>query len=192
MFKIITTSILLAFFCQTGQSQVKLTKCIYSVDKQISIQLKKYELVDSGQLKNSMTIKVPWDDHTMFDQTLDCYTKSYLSNDTVFITGHMIGELGYGFMLTLFRDSCVVFPFAFSDGKIYKYELSDPSYIDFIPLVTKTQKVVLSKKPTYTQYDSIEGFVELGSQPFYYKDLKGIFKIQIKAYFKTASINRRE
>lgn len=176
---------------RVSYAQIKLTKCTYAVNNRLSAQINNYKLVDSGQLENSMTIEVPWGDNALFDQTLDCYTKSYISNDTIFITGHMIGLLGYGFQLILFKDSCIIAPFAISNGKIYKYNLSDPVFIDFIPLPTKTQKVVLTKSPAYIPGEAIEGFVNLESQIFYYKELEGTFEIKLKAYFKTSSIKRR-
>ena len=64
-----------------------------------------------------MKIKVFWDTKTPFNESLDYFTKSFVRNDTVYIFGEMIGELGYGFELLLFRDSCIVASFAISDGK---------------------------------------------------------------------------
>jgi len=174
-----------------GYSQVRLTKCLYNVDKQITVQLNKFGSAEAGRLAGSMKIKVPWNEGTLFDQTLDCFTKAYLKNDTIYITGNMIGELGYGFHLILFKDSCIVAPFGLSDGKIYKYSKSDANSIDFIPLPTKAQKVTLSKNPTYKEGDTVEGFVDLKSQPFYYTDLDGVFKIELQAYFKTEPLKKK-
>src|SRR5687767_1233025 len=117
------------FIDSSGQTQDSLAHSLYSVDKQIDLQLKKFPPADTGTLKNSMTIKVFWNANTFFDQSLDCFTKSFLRNDTIYIIGHMIGELGYGFELALFKDSCIVASFGLSDGKIYKYNKSDPDSI---------------------------------------------------------------
>jgi hypothetical protein len=172
----------------SGQNQHSLAHSPYSVDKQIDLQLRKFPLTDTGTLKNSMTIKVFWNANTFFNQSLDCFTKSFLRNDTIYIIGHMIGELGYGFELTLFKDSCIVASFGLSDGKIYKYNKSDTASVDFIPLPSITQKVLLSQKPSFQKGEIVAGTVELKSVPFYYTALEGEFKIELLAYFKTAPL----
>ena len=84
----------------------------------------------------------------------------------------MIGQLGWGFQLALYKDTCVVAPFALSDGKIYKYNELDTDSVDYIILQSVTSKVVLSRKPSFKERETVEGLVELKSVPFYYKDLK--------------------
>ena len=136
-----------------------------------------------------MKIKVFWDTRTPFnDESLDCFTKSLVRNDTIYIFGEMIGELGYGFELLLFKDSCIVASFAISDGKIYKYNKSDRDSISFIPLPSISQKVTLSKKPSFQKGEVIAGKVEIKSVPFYYTDLEGKFRIELVAHFKTAPL----
>ena len=185
--QIILISILVATLIEApGQNQSLLVRSLYSVDKQIDLRLKKIPPADTGILKNSMTIKVFWNTNTFFDQSLDCFTRSFLRNDTIYIVGHMIGELGYGFELTLFKDSCIVASFGLSDGKIYKYNKSYADSIDFITLPSISQKVVLSKKPSFQKGEIVAGLVELKSVPFYYTALEGKFKIELFAYFKTA------
>ena len=58
----------------------------------------------------------------------------------------MIGQLGYGFTLAIFKDSCIIASFGLSDGKIYKYNESDKDSIDFIPLPSVSQKVNFIEK----------------------------------------------
>src|SRR5436190_2523990 len=117
-----------------GQTQPSLAHSTYAVDKQVEVEMKKFSpAADAGALKNSMKIKVFWDTKTSFnDESSDCFTKSLVRNDTIYIFGEMIGELGYGFELLLFKDSCIVASFAISDGKIYKYNKSDRDSISFI------------------------------------------------------------
>ena len=179
-------------FSLLSYAQHELASGLYTVDKQVNLQLKKFVLVDSGRLKNSMKIRVPWNEGAIFNQSSDCYTKSYLRNDTIYVIGHIMGELGYGFGLTLFRDSCIVYPFGFSDGNIYKYHKADTAYIDFIPLPSQSQKVILLKAPAFREGEIIEGFVKLDSYPFYYNGFESEFKIELEAYFKTASIRKGE
>lgn len=169
-----------------------LSRGLYSVDKSIELELNKFPWADTGTLKNSMVIKVFTDNpafaNPSFNQTLDCYTQSFLKNDTVYIFGYMIGQLGYGFTLAIFKDSCIVASFGLSDGKIYKYNESDKDSIDFIPLPSVSQKVILSRKPVFQKGDIVAGFVEIKSVPFYYVDLKGKFRIEIQAYFKSGAL----
>jgi hypothetical protein len=175
-----------------AQSQPLLAQSLYLVDKQVDLQLKKFTAADAGVLKNSMTIKVFWDTRMFFNQSLDCFTKSILRHDTIFIFGEMIGELGYGFELALFRDSCMVASFGISDGKIYKYNKSDRDSISLIPLPSTTHKVILSKKPSFQKGDIVAGKVEVKSVPFYYTQLEGVFRIELVAYFKTAPVEEMQ
>jgi hypothetical protein len=188
--KFILSAFILVLTALPTHAQTPLTNGLYTIDQKIALQVKKFPMIDSGRLRNSMKIKVPWDNHTFFDQSLDCFTRSLLLNDTIYITGHIFGLLGYGFQLVLFRDSCIVAPFALSDSKIYKHNRSDADSIAFILLPCINHKVVLAKKPIFKEGEIVEGFVDLKSQPFYYKDLPGTFNIQIQAYFKTTPIKR--
>jgi hypothetical protein len=171
-------------------SQATLTKDKFNIDTKITPEIKKFKIAGPGRLQNSMNIRVPWNDRFLFDQELDCFTRSGLAGDTINIRGYMIGELGYGFELKLFGDSCIVAPYGLSDGKIYKYNQSDTKYADFIRLSCRSYKVVLPAKPFYRAGEIIEGYVEMESNPFYYAGLDGKFNIQIRAYFKTDSIKR--
>lgn len=184
----IIITIILVLLQVNGHAQVPLARDRVTIDNEISAKIKKFKTVAPGRLESSMKIKVPWDDRSLFDQELDCFTKSYLINDTIKITGYMIGELGYGFELKLFGDSCIVAPYGLSDGEIYKYNKTDTKYVNLIKLSSKSHKVFLSKHPSFREGEIIEGYVELDSYPFYYKGLNGKFSIEVKAYFKTDAV----
>jgi hypothetical protein len=171
-----------------GQRQSLLVQKPYSVNKQIDAQLNKFPTAGESTLKNSMTINVLWDTKSFFNQTLDCYTESSLTNDTIYIRGYMIGQLGWGFELVLFKDSCMAASFGLSDEKIYKYNPADPDSTNFILLPNITQKVVLTKKPVFENGEVVAGLIELKSIPYYYTTLTGKFTINIKAYFKTGAL----
>ena len=175
----------------------QLTKGVYSVDKNIEIEEKKFEFVDTGVLKQSMRIRVFWNANIFFnnyddDRALDCFTISSLNGDTISIIGYMIGMLGYGFSLKLFGDSCIVAPYAISDGDIYLTGLNEKTYTDHLVLPSIVHTVTLSKKPAFKQGERIVGHVQLKSVPFYYKELDGKFVIEVNAYFKTAPLRRNE
>jgi hypothetical protein len=178
-------------FCSTvyGQDQIGFQSSKYIVDPQIAQQIKRYPFVDTGTLKNSMKIEVTWDGTPFFNQKdLDCYTLSFIQNDTIAITGHMIGQLGWGFNLAIFGDSCIVASFAFSDTEMYKYNVSDSTLLQFISLPSVSQKLILSGKPTFKDGERVAGFVELKSEDFYYI-LDGSTKkshIKLTAFFKTS------
>jgi hypothetical protein len=187
----VLVSILVSTFIDlSGQSQASLAHSLYTVDKQIDLHLKKFPWADTGTLKNSMAIKVFWDTNTFFDQTLDCFTKSFLRNDTIYIFGHMIGELGWGFKLVLFKDSCIAASFGLSDAKIYKYNKSDADSTDFILLPSITQSVILSKKLSFQKGEIIAGAIKIKSVPYYYTSSEDKIKIELFAYFKTAPLNK--
>jgi hypothetical protein len=190
--KIPVTILLSTLLSLSGQTQVSLARSLYSVDKRTELQLNKFSWADTGTLKNSMIIKVFTDNpafaRPMFNQSLDCYTQSFLKNDTIYIIGYMIGQLGYGFKLVIFKDSCIVASFGLSDGKIYKYNQSDKDSIDFIPLPSISQKVILSKKPIFQREEIVAGLVEIKSVPFYYVRLEGKNRIELRAYFKSGPL----
>jgi hypothetical protein len=176
-----------------SQAQTTLDKLSYAIDKKIEIDQQKFEFVDTGVLKRSMKIGVFWDDRLFFknnddDNALDCFTLSTITDDTISIVGYMIGLLGYGFNLKLIGDSCFVAPYALSDGEIYKINPADNTYGNFIQLPTTVHKVIISKKPSFKEGETVAGFVQLKSNPFYYKGLDGKFRIEIIAYFKTAPL----
>jgi hypothetical protein len=181
-------TVLLVALLVNGHTQIPMAKQKVTIDNDITAKIKKFKTVAPGRLESSMKIKVPWDDRSLFDQELDCFTKSYLTNDTINITGYMIGGLGYGFELKLFGDSCIAAPYGLSDGQIYKYHKADTKYVNLIKLPTQKHKVALSKHASFKEGEIIEGYVELESYPFYYKGLNGKFSINVKAYFKTDSV----
>jgi len=169
----------------------------YSIDKQMELSMKKFRLVDPGRLENSMKIRVASEKFLFFDtyerdKPLDCFTKSYLAHDTIYVIGHMIGELGWGFQMAIYKDSCVVAPFALSDGKIYKYNKLDTDSVDFVLLQSVTRKMVLSKRPSFKEGETVAGLVELKSVPFYYTVFDDEFVIDLQAYFKTAPLRRSQ
>ena len=141
-----------------------------------------------------MIFKVNWDADTIFNQRdpIDCYTQSMFRNDTIYINGYMV--LGFGFQLALFGDSCIVASFAYSDAGIYKYNKTDSSLLTAILLPSRTQKLVLTSKPTFIEGATVSGHIELESREFYYVVEKTEMRssIKIKAYFKTAPISKKE
>ncbi len=104
-----------------------------------------------------MIIKVLRNADVFFNQTLDCYTRSFLIKDTIYITGYMMGELGWGFQLEIYNDSCIAASFGLSDGNIYKYNKSDVDSNSFILLPNVYQKVILAKKPVFQDNEIIAG-----------------------------------
>lgn len=192
--KIISTTILLLLLLVSrSQTQITLVKSSYSIDKKIESDQRKFEFVDTGVLKKSMKIGVFWNDRLFFknfddDNALDCFTFSTINDDTISIVGYMIGELGYGFNLKLIGDSCFVAPYALSDALVYRMSPTDTTYGNLIQLPTTLKKVILSKRPSFKEGETIAGFVQLKSIPYYYKELDGKFRIEIIAHFKTAPI----
>lgn len=184
--------ILIALTCifkiATGQTTIK-----YQVDEKINQQLKKFVYTKDGILKSSMDIKVSWDGKPFFggdQQPIDCYTKSFITNDTICITGLMPGTLGWGFKLLIFKDSCLVYAFALSDGNAYKYDVSDEAPRSLIFLACTKQQLTLLQQPAFRIGESVSGYIDLTSQQFYYyfpeKSIRS--DIKLRAYFKTGSI----
>ena len=185
------------FFFFFGQVQRPYTNIKYVVDNQVSNQVKKFASNDSGVLRNSMFIEVDRNGSPFFNyykDPLDCYTQTIFSNDTLYITGHLYGEIGYGFLIALFNDSCILTSFAYSDSAIYKFNKSDTSFLAFIPVPSLNQKLVLSETPSYKDGDIISGFIELESKEFYYgiKSSELSFRIKLKAHFRTSPLNKSQ
>jgi hypothetical protein len=167
-------------------------KLKYRLDDQLSQKTKRFSSNDSGLLKKSMFIKVLWDGKPIFNQYVDCYTQSRLSNDTIYIIGSMPSGLGWWFNLVLFNDSCFLSSFALSDDKIYKYKAKDKSPISLILLRTLTQNINLGKKPLFREGERINGFVDLESETFFYSSNNSTIKAKVflSAYFKTAMLQK--
>lgn len=181
-----------AYINLLGQSQPPLEPTLYSVDEKIDNQIRNFHWADTGTLENSMLIKVLWDTNYLFNQTLDCFTRTFFNNDTIYVTGYMLGELGWGFQVALFNESCIAASFALSDSSVYKYNRDATDSVDLIFLPSVSKKVVLSKKPAFEKGETVAGLVELKSVPYYYTLLDGAFTIDIKAYFKTAEIKQSQ
>jgi hypothetical protein len=130
----------------------------------------------------------------VFQMHPNCYTQSVLINDTIYITGHVYGEIGYGFLIALFDDSCILNSFAYSDAAIYRYNKSDTSLVAFIAVPSFAQKLVLSEIPLYKEGDVVSGFVELESKEFYYglEAPEHSFKIKLKAHFSTSPLKKSQ
>ncbi len=178
-----------------ANAQPPFPRALYSIDTHISDSIRKLHLVESGRLEKSMQIHVASKTFTFYNTDNhgpeDCFTNSLLLHDTISVTGYMMGGLGWGFKLLLFKDSCIVAPFALSDGKIYKYNESDKDSVSFVILRTVSKKVILSKQPMFKEGEIVEGLVEMKSVPFYYLGFDGKFVIDLKAYFKTAELHRQ-
>jgi hypothetical protein len=172
-------------------SLVKATK--YLVDKNVGERVKKFEYNKNGVLKRSMDINVSWGKGQFFGRNpspIDCFTKSFITNDTICITGHMGGNLGWGFKLYIIKDSCIVNAFALSDGDMYKYYVSDKKPRSLIILSCIKQQLTLSKRPEFRKGEVVSGYIELASQPFYYYMEKENTRsdIKLRAYFQTESL----
>ena len=183
---------MILYIVSSGQSKSSYTTISYTIDTQVNQQIKKAVSIENGVLNKSLKVKIFRNDYAIFntydkDEPLDCYTESFLYNDTIFITGHMKGEIGYGFQLAFFGDSCFVASFAYSDSAIYKYNNSDTASVNLILIPTATQKLTLSKRPLFKEGETIAGIVELKSKEFYdiYGKHEGINKMYLIAYFKT-------
>jgi hypothetical protein len=180
-----------------SQAKPPWEKVAYVVDKNIEIEQNKFEFIDTGVLKKALNIRVYWDDKIFFNnygegRALDCFTRYDIAGDTINVTAYMAGVLGYGFTLTIFGDSCVVFPFAISDGDIYQANPNEKPYTNLVLLATTSHRVRLLQKPLFKDGETVAGHVQLKSIPYYYKGLKGKFIIEVNAYFKTAPLKFTE
>jgi hypothetical protein len=172
------------------QSTPLLQTSTYTIDNRVEPAVKKFQLVNPGHLKGSMKIKVLNGTQIFFNQSIDCFTVSKVSKDTIHITGYMTGGYGWGFELIIMPENCLIASFGLSDGKIYKYQKSDTDSLDMILIPPITQKLTLSKKPAFAEGDIISGKVEIKSGPYYYTQLEGKYSLELVAYFQTELLNK--
>ena len=93
---------------------------------------------------------------------------------------------GFGFQISLFKDSCILRHFISSDTKTYKLKKTDSLSFGLLVPGT-TSKLTLVKSPTYKKDDIVEGIIELTSEDYYEtsNEKERKYKIQLTGYFKT-------
>jgi hypothetical protein len=116
----------------------------------------------------------------------ECMIFSTLTGDTINITGFAGMFAGFGYLITLFKDTCIVSHFSKSDAEIYKLHKTD-SLEYGVSVPCKTYKLTLSQKPAFKKGEVLEGIIELLSEDYYEvangKEKK--YKMQLTGYFKT-------
>ncbi len=170
----------------SAQSKPALPTGFYSIDNKFPQSLKKYPDRWPTTVVNSMKINVFGDSYAYPDEPIECPTRAYLKHDTITIICIAGAEGGLGYFLRLFKDSCTLAAYAYSDVPSYKYNKTENGewFMVFLPSVT--QKIILSHRPQFKAGESIEGLVQLKSVPYYDNDRQ--YVIELSAYFKTASL----
>ncbi|MBL1162152.1 MAG: hypothetical protein D8M52_10630 [Chlorobi bacterium] len=190
---------LLVAITSCGQTQKPFDNGSYIVDNSIKQKVDKKVKSYNGVTMSSMDVKLYENDSVTADtyskgKSIDeCMTFTTLDGDTINITGFAGMFAGFGYQITLFKDTCIVRHYAKSDAEIYKLHKTDS--LEFgVSVPCKTYKLTLSKKPTFKKGEVLEGIIELTSEDYYEVANRGETKckIQLTGYFKTDPLESTE
>lgn len=186
----VTLSISILSSC--GQTSKPIDNGSYIVDNSIKSQVDKKVKSFNGVTMSSMDFKM-YDNITLIADTYakgksidECMTMATLRGDTINIVGFMGMFAGFGYQITLFKDTCIVRHFAKSDAEIYKLNKNDS--LEFgISIPCKTYKLTLSKKPTFQKGEVLEGIIVLTSNEYYEvaNGKESRYRMQLTGYFRT-------
>lgn len=187
---IITLTIIHFVFTSCGQTKKESTNGIYEVDSEIEKLIEQKVQSSLGGSIGSMDFKLYENDKLIWDtydndKGIECMTMKALVGDTAVVTGFMGMFTGFGFQLTLFKDTCIVHHIVTSDAEIYKLNKTD-SLTTALSVPCKTYKLTLVNKPTFEKEEVIQGIIELTSEEYYEvtngKERK--YRIELVGYFK--------
>ena len=171
----------------------------YSIDNNIQVKIDKNvtsfndpalgsSVIGSVDLKLFIKDSLITDTYSK-DKKLECIIYTTLDGDTANITGFVGMFAGFGFQISLFKDSCLIHYISKSDSKIYKLKKTDSlNYAIAVPC--KTSKLTLTNKPVIKKGEVISGIIELTSDDYYEvangKETK--YRMQLTGYFKTEAL----
>ena len=182
-----------------GQTQKVIDNISYIIDNSIKSKIDKKVKSFDGVSMSSMDFKMFENDSVVADtyskgKSIDeCLTMCSLEKDTINITGFIGMFAGFGYQITLLKDTCIIRYFMKSDARIYKYKKTDS--LNFgVSVPCKTYKLILTKKPTFKKGEIIEGIIELTSDEYYEVDNgnEKKYKMQLTGYFKTEPLMSEE
>ncbi|NII23556.1 hypothetical protein HB364_00590 [Pseudoflavitalea sp. X16] len=190
------TFFMLAFYfislSACGQTPKPVENGAYIIDNSIKSQVDKKVKSFKGLTMSSMDFRMYQNGNLIGDtyakgKSIDeCMTMTTLQGDTINIVGFMGMFAGFGYQISLFKDTCIVRHFAKSDTEIYKLHENDS--LEFgVSVPCKTYKLTLAEKPTFKKGQILEGIIELTSDEYYEvaNDKESKFKIQLTGYFRT-------
>ena len=174
-----------------GQTYLSSNNSNYIIDNSIKSQVDKKVKSFGGMTMSSMDFRIYKNDSLISDtyttgKSIDNMTITILDGDTVNIMGFLGMFAGFGYQITLFKDTCIVRHFAKSDAEIYKLHKNDSlNFGVSVPCIT--YKLILSKKPTFKKGEILEGVIELTSEDYYEvaNGTESKYKIQLTGYFRT-------
>ena len=127
------------------------------------------------------------------DKSSECILFASIDNDTINIRGQIGMFDGFGYSITLVKDTCFVLYYIKSDTPTYKVNKSD-SLTFGVSVPCESYKLVLTNTPTFKKGDVIEGIIELTSEDYYEtsNEQERKYKIHLTGYFKTEPLQSTE
>lgn len=173
----------------------------YTVDSSIKREVDEQTVSMDGATTGAMTFTI-YKDNSIISSTdstpstvkgIQGMTYATLEGDTINITGFLGMSAGFGFHITLFKDTCIVRHLVKSDVAIYKLHKSDSlSFGIYVPCAS--YKLTFVNKPQYKKGEIVEGIVELQSDT-YFEGANGeehTYSVRLKGYFKTSPLKSVE
>lgn len=178
-------SILILTLCSCEKTLNKENSPVLTIDKKSKIEIenklsnsnKQYNcLIEYNRYENDNLVKS--------EQSTSALSFTRFENNTATVTGFAGIDEGFGFILLIAKDTCIIRCEMESTKEIFKLKENDtPSFGLYVPC--KYQKATLIDQPKYNLGEIIKGKIEITSEDFYEKinDQFKLVRIEMKAYF---------
>jgi hypothetical protein len=179
----------------TGSAE---SKAAYTVDPAVKDEVAKKISSVNDIILGAIDYKLYENDSLIIDshntgKSGECFNMASLEGDTINITGFMGMFAGFGYTITLYKDTCIVRHFSKSDAEIYKLHKNDSlKFSVWVPC--KSYSLTLAEKPGFKKGEVVQGIIELVSED-YYEAANGEerkYKMQLKSWFRTAPAENME
>jgi hypothetical protein len=177
-------------FYSCGNSQEKRSvkgkeaSTILSIDEKTNVEIDNY-LSTSNQRYNCVLAYNRYENNKLIkSDTTSALAFSRFEEETVSITGFAGEDEGFGFILVITKDTCMIRCDVESTKEIFKLKKDDvPTFGIHVPC--KYQKATLASNPKSVVGEIIKGKIEIKSDD-YYEKINNQFKLirmEIKGYF---------
>jgi hypothetical protein len=185
LFLLLSTQVCLA---QTGDSLIApgQANLAYTVDPAVAAQVQAHMTSENKLSLGSVYVEILENDSNVMGKELmakplPCMIITQRQGDTVLILGHVGMFTGFGFLVALFGDSCIVYQAANSDAPMYKLHKNDSLQFG-VDVPCLRFSVTLANKPHFTKGEVIDGIVRLSSEEYYEVGNDGEKRVRMNIY----------
>jgi len=174
-----------------GNSQEKTSvqekeKSILSINGKTNIEIDNYLSTSNQRYNCVLTFNRYENDKLIKSDTTSALAFTRFENGTAAVSGFAGEDEGFGFILIIAKDTCVIRYQVESTKEIFKLKRNDAPIFG-IKVPCKYQKATLTSKPKFEVGEVIMGKIEIISDDYYEevdKEIK-LIRMEIKGYFKS-------